>query len=52
MVNALQVVFIVLKLVGLITWSWWWVMSPMILGGVLVIILALIGVVLLLAEKD
>lgn len=27
-VDILQVVFIVLKLVGSITWSWWWVLSP------------------------
>ena len=30
-------VFIVLKLIGVITWSWWWVLSP--LWGVVVIIL-------------
>ena len=27
-VGALAIVFIVLKLVGTITWSWWWVLSP------------------------
>ncbi len=26
--SVLQVIFIVLKLCGLIDWSWWWVMSP------------------------
>ena len=27
--GALQVVFIVLKLVGVIHWSWLWVLSPL-----------------------
>ena len=26
--GLLTIVFIVLKLVGTITWSWWWVLSP------------------------
>ena len=29
-INALwQIVFVVLKLTGVIDWSWWWVMSPL-----------------------
>ena len=31
--GVVQVVFIVLKLLGLIDWSWWWVMSPTIIGA-------------------
>ena len=27
-VDVLGIVFIVLKLIGTITWSWWWVLSP------------------------
>lgn len=26
--GLLQVAFIVLKLCGIITWSWWWVLAP------------------------
>jgi len=26
--GLLAIVFIVLKLVGTISWSWWWVLSP------------------------
>lgn len=26
--GVLTIIFIVLKLIGLITWSWWWVLSP------------------------
>ena len=35
--GLLTVIFIVLKLVGKITWSWWWVVSPTLIGvGVIV----------------
>ena len=27
-VGVLTIVFIVLKLLGKITWSWWWVLAP------------------------
>jgi len=26
--GLLTIVFIILKLCGVITWSWWWVLSP------------------------
>lgn len=38
--GVLTIVFIVLKLVGVINWSWWWVLSPLLIG-------LLIGLVLL-----
>jgi hypothetical protein len=52
--QVLTIAFIVLKLTNVITWSWWWVLSPLwipaaiILGaGVIIfivsIILAIIG---------
>ena len=28
-IDLLTIVFIVLKLTKVITWSWWWVLSPM-----------------------
>jgi phosphoglycerol transferase MdoB-like AlkP superfamily enzyme len=41
------VVFIVLKLVGVIGWSWWWVLAPfwgsLALGLVAVALLALVA---------
>ena len=27
--GLLTIVFIVLKLIGVITWSWWWVLAPL-----------------------
>lgn len=38
----LTVLFIGLKLVGSITWSWWWVLSPLWLGIPVWIILTII----------
>ena len=43
--GVLLVVFIVLKLVGVIDWSWWWVLSPAWIG----IILWLIAVIIFVA---
>lgn len=42
-VGVLTIVFIVLKLVGVISWSWWWVLSPLWISFGLSILL-LIGV--------
>ena len=27
--STIQTIFIVLKLIGVISWSWWWVLSPL-----------------------
>ena len=42
-VGLLTIVFIVLKLLGKITWSWWWVLSPLwINAGIVLLILAIL----------
>lgn len=40
--SVLTIIFVVLKLVGTINWSWWWVFSPILIDIVLVTII-LIG---------
>jgi hypothetical protein len=35
--GLLTILFIALKLTGYIAWSWWWVLSPLWLGFVVVI---------------
>lgn len=30
--EVLTIVFIILKLTGVIAWSWWWVFSPTLIG--------------------
>ena len=39
--GLLAVAFIVLKLCDIITWSWWWVLSPLWIGafvGIIVVV--------------
>ena len=42
LLGILTIVFVVLKLTGNITWSWWWVLSPL-WGGFILIVLFLFG---------
>ena len=49
--GLLTVAFVVLKLCGVIAWSWWWVLSPIWIPILLVIaIVALIVIVKLFTE--
>lgn len=52
-VGLLTIVFIVLKLLGKITWSWWWVLSPLWISAGLVF-LVLLGILIwvLVVNKD
>ena len=44
--GLLTVVFIRLKLTKVIDWSWWWVMSPLLIPAAIVLVLLLvIGVI-------
>lgn len=40
-VGLLTIVFIVLKLLGKITWSWWWVLSPLWISAAFAILIIL-----------
>ena len=45
----LFIVFLVLKLTGVINWSWWWVTSPLWIPLVLVVtVLGIIGIIALI----
>lgn len=43
-VGCLQLVFIVMKLVGLIGWSWWWVLAPAWIAFVLILLVTIVQV--------
>ena len=46
--SILTLIFITLKLTGYITWSWWWVLSPIWISFLLVIaILIVTGIIFL-----
>ncbi len=42
-VGVLALIFIVLKLVGVIAWSWWFVLAPLWIPLVLILALALVA---------
>jgi len=44
--SVLTLIFVVLKLVGVISWSWWWVLSPLwLLFGLFIAIIVIVAVV-------
>lgn len=48
--GVLQIVFVVLKLVGAIDWSWWWVLSPIWIG-LIIDLLIMIAIYTVCSEK-
>ena len=50
--GLLSIAFIVLKLTGVISWSWWWVLLP--LWGPLALVAAMFAIILLgeICEAD
>ena len=56
--EVLTLIFIVLKLLGKITWGWWWVLSPIwipfalfIVGGVIYLVVSCIPIVIDVLRK-
>lgn len=46
LLEILLIVFVILKLVGTIDWSWWWVLSPLLIPiGVLIVVLIVFGII-------
>jgi len=41
--GLLTVAFIVLKLCNVITWSWWWVLSPMCISWAVFLVILVVG---------
>ncbi len=48
--GLLTIVFIVLKLTNHITWSWFWVLSP-ILFSIIIFLFLLVGIVIFTIKK-
>lgn len=48
----LTVAFVVLKLCGVITWSWWWVLSPAWIYAAIVVVILLIYLIVYLIVKN
>ena len=51
-VSLLQLVFIVLKLCGVVTWSWVFVLMPLIVAtGITIILFAVLAILMLVGGK-
>ena len=49
--GVLTIVFVVLKLLDKIDWSWWWVLSPMLIAAGLILgALSVLVLIVLLAD--
>lgn len=49
--GLLTIVFIVLKLTAVISWSWLWVLSPLWIDFALVIVMAIVAAIILSTLK-
>jgi hypothetical protein len=49
--TALGLTFIILRLTGVIDWSWWWVTLPLWGGYALLLFIATVVIALLLVRK-
>ena len=46
--SILTLIFITLKLMGIINWSWWWVLSPALFSfGLVILAIFLVGFVMM-----
>ena len=50
-VGVLTIVFIVLKLTEFIAWSWWWVLSPVLISTGLVVVVLLVALPIIIFRK-
>lgn len=50
-IDLITIVFVVLKLTEVIDWSWWWVLSPILISFALVIIALIIVLIIALVNK-
>jgi len=50
-VGVLTIVFVTLKLLGYISWSWWWVLSPLWIAAILFVVVLLLVVLVIALES-
>lgn len=48
---CIGIVFVILKLAGLVMWSWWFVLMPFIIQFVLIFMFIIIGLILAKSTK-
>lgn len=53
LLEILLIVFVILKLVGAIDWSWWWVLSPLLIPiGLLIVVLIVLGIISVIIKQN
>lgn len=50
--GLLTLVFIVLKLLDLINWSWWWVLAPVWIPFAVAIVIYIVTLTIILIKED
>lgn len=50
-ITLLLIAFIVLKLTNVISWSWWWVLSPLWLPWAIALVVIIVYAILIFCEK-
>ena len=50
--GILTIIFVLLKAFSYITWSWWWVLSPIWISATIVIIILIIAVIIAALTTD
>jgi len=48
--GLLTVAFVVLKLTNVIAWSWWWVLSPVLIGAGLVLLVLSVALFIIIKK--
>lgn len=49
--DALLILFIALKLLNIITWSWWWVLAPLWIPIAIVLVIIIIAFIIALVNN-
>jgi hypothetical protein len=49
--GLLTILFIALKLTHVIDWSWWWVLSPLWIGGLIGVLILLVVIAIAVAKR-
>lgn len=49
--GLLTIVFIALKLMGKIDWSWWWVLSPLWITAAIVVLVIVIAIIVIITFR-
>ncbi len=47
-VGTLTIVFVILKALGYLTWSWWWVFSPLWIMALIVLVIIFIVIIFII----